>query len=418
MDTEFPIIWKAVGWSGIVPLDEPGSRLLTIQFLGSLEVFEQGVSFRLFGKCYYCSWQELAKHIGFDAKKCCINLATALPGYNRANFFTEISTIIPTDPKFRPANANIHHPTLKFMQKWIAITLFPRHDFHRLLDVELQCLYAIVHKRKIAPVKEMINCMLSNFRQTKPIYCTSLVTRIAKNIGALQGENVTYLDSPPLEITITNLIHGHIIKFDEKDHEKIVYFFPGFVNEIPLPNPELSLYKSPSLTFALVELDEARRSSVSRRSSHRRAMGEASGSQIPQPTPVPVPAPGFFAPTLNPGLTPTFQYEGMFTPHPDQAGGSTWHEAHTVSSDSEGLPPPPRHRTVDPTVLQDINTRLGNVELRTGEIAHTLTGFVQVSNERHQQYLQHQAAEEERRRQEHEAQIAFWHAMGYYPPNP
>ena len=36
MDTEFATIWKAVGWENVAPVDELGSRFLTIQFLCSL----------------------------------------------------------------------------------------------------------------------------------------------------------------------------------------------------------------------------------------------------------------------------------------------------------------------------------------------------------------------------------------------
>ena len=50
MDTEFATIWKAIGWENIVPIDELGSRLLTIQFLCSLQEVEGGITFRVFEK--------------------------------------------------------------------------------------------------------------------------------------------------------------------------------------------------------------------------------------------------------------------------------------------------------------------------------------------------------------------------------
>ena len=37
MDTEFTTIWKAIGWEKAAPIDEQGSRILTIQFLCSLK---------------------------------------------------------------------------------------------------------------------------------------------------------------------------------------------------------------------------------------------------------------------------------------------------------------------------------------------------------------------------------------------
>jgi len=53
MDIEFATIWKAVGWENVAPIDEQGSRLLTIQFLYSLQEVEGGITFHLFEKEYY-----------------------------------------------------------------------------------------------------------------------------------------------------------------------------------------------------------------------------------------------------------------------------------------------------------------------------------------------------------------------------
>ena len=36
MDIDFAHVWHAVGWDGFVPIEENGSRLLTIQFLCNL----------------------------------------------------------------------------------------------------------------------------------------------------------------------------------------------------------------------------------------------------------------------------------------------------------------------------------------------------------------------------------------------
>jgi hypothetical protein len=41
------------------------------------------------------------------------------------------------------------------MHRWIAMTLFARDDIHYAHHAELQLLYAILKKTKVAPVKEM-----------------------------------------------------------------------------------------------------------------------------------------------------------------------------------------------------------------------------------------------------------------------
>jgi hypothetical protein len=50
MDIEFTTIWKAIGWENIAPVDEQGSRILTIQFLCSLKEVDNGITFHLFEK--------------------------------------------------------------------------------------------------------------------------------------------------------------------------------------------------------------------------------------------------------------------------------------------------------------------------------------------------------------------------------
>ena len=112
------------------------------------------------------------------------------------------------------------------------------------------------------------------------------MTRIAASIGALDGQDVTYISTPRIKIDEHYLMQGHHLKND--DVGNLVYFFPGYTNEIPHPNPELSLYKSPSLNFTLVEQEEARRSLVSRRATRSRARDKAGSSQQAPPTPTPL----------------------------------------------------------------------------------------------------------------------------------
>ena len=49
------------------------------------------------------------------------------------------------------------------------------------------------------------------------------------------------------------------------------YYFPGYTNEIQLPNPVLALYNSPSLTFTLIEREGGRRTQELTEEGTRRA---------------------------------------------------------------------------------------------------------------------------------------------------
>jgi hypothetical protein len=85
-------------------------------------------------------------------------------------------------------------------------------------------------------MKEMFNHWIDTIRASTAISCTSLVTRIAASIDALDGQNVTYVSTPRIEINEHFLIQGHHLKYD--DAGNLVFYFLGYTNEIQLPNPD------------------------------------------------------------------------------------------------------------------------------------------------------------------------------------
>ena len=64
MGVDFARVWHAVGWDSFVPIEENGSRLLTIQFLCTLREVDDGVSFRLFGVERYFNWRNFSHLLG------------------------------------------------------------------------------------------------------------------------------------------------------------------------------------------------------------------------------------------------------------------------------------------------------------------------------------------------------------------
>ena len=110
MYKDFSNVWHAIGWDNSVPVEEYGSRLLTIQFVCTLREVENGVYFRLFGKEYLLSWKTLAGHLDFN--KCWpISLEQACHGFNRHEFWGQISGQV-IHGKFAPRCNDIHNPTL------------------------------------------------------------------------------------------------------------------------------------------------------------------------------------------------------------------------------------------------------------------------------------------------------------------
>ena len=60
---------------------------------------------------------------------------------------------------------------------------------------DLKLLYAMVKRRKVSPVKFMMNQWKDVFDLMGDVECTSLVTRIAQNLGLLSNALVSYIDT-------------------------------------------------------------------------------------------------------------------------------------------------------------------------------------------------------------------------------
>ena len=96
---------------------------------------------------------------------------------------------------------------------------------------------------------------------TGPIKCTSLVTRIASNMGILEGNPIPFIEEPHVMIDEAYLLQGHTLKKGPDD--SLIFFSLGYANEIPLPNAGYQLYNCRWLTTPLVPQEESRRQSVS-----------------------------------------------------------------------------------------------------------------------------------------------------------
>ena len=114
-----------------------------------------------------------------------------------------------------------------------------------------------------------------------PFECTSLVTQIATSLGVLNCAQITYISTPRPKIDLAYLVQGHTLK--SAPDGSIIFFFPGYMNEISLPNPELRLYKSRGYTFELQLIEAPRRSSMSGIMTKSRSRNAA--MDMPPPAP-------------------------------------------------------------------------------------------------------------------------------------
>ena len=108
---------------------------------------------------------------------------------------------------------------------------------------------------------------------TRPVECTSLVTRIATSLGVFNWARFSFITTPHPSIDLAYLVQGHTLK--SPPDGSIIFFFPIYVNEIPLPNLGLRLYKSRGYTFELQPIEVRRRSSMSGRMTRSRSRNAA-----------------------------------------------------------------------------------------------------------------------------------------------
>jgi hypothetical protein len=82
MNIEFNEFFATISWKNFVPINELGVKLLTMEFLCTLQFLEARarVSFRLFNRQFTCTWRRLSDLPGFDSD-CVFDLSVALPDF-------------------------------------------------------------------------------------------------------------------------------------------------------------------------------------------------------------------------------------------------------------------------------------------------------------------------------------------------
>jgi len=191
MDSEFELIFRMIGWEDAWEITELGSKLLTIEFISSLDFDDDNVSFRMFNKPFTLAWKTVSI-IGFS-DQCVVNIADVLRDFNKDDFWENITTK-PPKRKQKYTTEEVHHPTMKFMLKWLTFTFFPREELNTIRQDELHLLYIMIKKRKTSPVKLMLS-----YWKTVPtirkcsISFTSRITRLAASLDLLSKATLTFI---------------------------------------------------------------------------------------------------------------------------------------------------------------------------------------------------------------------------------
>ncbi|KAG2579232.1 hypothetical protein PVAP13_6NG245709, partial [Panicum virgatum] len=255
--------FKQAGWNDFDHITEQGS------YLFSIESNETSISFRFFNEDFTLSAGQFSLALGFH-KKCFTNpnILSADHQYERMSWWGTIST----EPySVKNSIISIHNPTLQFLAKWIAMVVHSRSDLRLCFSYELQCLYALAKKIKYSPVLSMLTHWQNMITAKTPIDITSLVTRVATYVGALNNAQLTYLPMTEEYQTVIGLEHfiqGHMLR--KGLGGSLFMCYHGYEEEVELPCPTLALYSARSLTLQM-QKEQARRSVATRGQTSRAA---------------------------------------------------------------------------------------------------------------------------------------------------
>jgi hypothetical protein len=131
--------------------------------------------------------------------------------------------------------SDIHNPSLSFLHRWMSFMLFPMVELHYVSTLELKCLFYMVNMIKYTPVANIVNNFKIVHKILGPIECTSMVTRIAMNLGCPEMANLAYIEGDVLILDLDHSVHAHIL-CEETDYSiSMLYGHKA----IRLPNPAL-----------------------------------------------------------------------------------------------------------------------------------------------------------------------------------
>jgi hypothetical protein len=201
------------------------------------------VKFHLFGKSFGCDFSRFSEL--WDFSKSCLPESSAMRNFNKVEFSDAIS-----GKSARLMFSDIHNPSLRFLNRWMSFMLFPMAELHSVTTPELKCLFAMVKRIKYTPVADIVDYFTNVSKISGAIECTSLVTRIAMNLGYL---NLDYIEGDVPVLGLDNFVPAHILC------EKPNYFVSVLYGHkaIQLPNPTLRLYSCESLTLQFDQMGEA-----------------------------------------------------------------------------------------------------------------------------------------------------------------
>jgi hypothetical protein len=153
----------------------------------------------------------------------------------------------------------------------MSFTLFPMAELSFVTTPELKCLFDMVNRIKYTHVSDIVDYIKDVHKMLGPIECTSMVTRIALNLGYPKMANLAYIKGDVPILGLDHFVHAHILR-EEPDHSLSMLYGHKVIR---LPNTGLRLYSCESLTLQFDQMGEARYSFAGPPRTRGRARMEA-----------------------------------------------------------------------------------------------------------------------------------------------
>jgi hypothetical protein len=267
LDEELPNILHTIDWGKLYDKPYLGSRLLTLEFLITFEtVWKNRMSlmkFHLFGKSFGCNFSHFSELLDFS--KSCLIESIDMRNFNKVEFSDAIS-----GKSARRRFSDIHNPSLLFLHRWMSFTLFPMAELRSVTTLELKSLFIMVHRINYTPVADIVDYYKNVHKMSEPIECTSMVTRIAMNLGCPEMASLAYIEGDVAVLGLDHFVHSHIL-CREPDHSLSMLYGR---KAIWLSNPSLRLYCCESLILQFDQMGEACHSFTGPPRTHGRGLME------------------------------------------------------------------------------------------------------------------------------------------------
>jgi hypothetical protein len=118
-------------------------------------------------------------------------------------------------------------------------------ELHSVATLEIKCLFAMVNRIKYTLVADIVNYFKDVHKMSGAIDCTSMVTRIAINLGCPKMANLAYIEGDVPILGLDHFVHAHILREEPDYFVSMLYGRKA----IRLPNLALRLYSCESLTL-------------------------------------------------------------------------------------------------------------------------------------------------------------------------